>query len=130
MIGLFDSTNLDVSPEGVLPQGQVSGGHFYPASFGCAPTPCTKRARRPGGKAEPATVLTPIQSAATTLRRSALVLVARLRRLLNSWVAAAIAYREQQVALFAQRQLDDRNLDKTRIYRGPLDAGAARLRKR
>jgi hypothetical protein len=80
------------------------------------------------------TMLTPIQSAATsTLRRSALLLVARLRRFLNGRVAAAIAYREQQAALFAQRQFDDRNLDNTRIYRGPLDAafeGAARLRKR
>jgi hypothetical protein len=129
MIGLMNSTNSDVSPEGLLPQGHV------PTSFGCAPVPCTKRARRPGGKAEPMlAMITPIHSAATqAIRRSALLLVARLRRFLNGQVAAAIAYREQQVSLFEQRHFDDRNLDNTRIYRGPLDAafeGAARLRKR
>ena len=78
-------------------------------------------------------MITPIHSAATlAIRRSALLLVARLRRFLNGQVAAAIAYREQQVSLFEQRHFDDRNLDNTRIYRGPLDAafeGAARLRK-
>jgi hypothetical protein len=80
------------------------------------------------------TMITPIHSAATqTIWRSALLLVARLRRFLNGQVAAAIAYREQQAALFSQRQFDDRKLDNRRIYRGPLDAafeGAARLRKR
>jgi len=80
------------------------------------------------------TMLTTIQSAATpTLRRRALLLVARLRRFLNGRVAASIAYREQQAALLALRQPDDRNLDNTRIYRGPLDAAfeaAAQLRKR
>ena len=81
------------------------------------------------------TMLTTIQSAAATptLRRRALLLVARLRRLLNGRVAASIAYREQQAALLALRQPDDRNLDNTRIYRGPLDAAfeaAAQLRKR
>ena len=79
------------------------------------------------------TMLTTIQSAPTpSIRRSALLLVARLRRVLNGWVAAAIAT-EQQAAVFALRQLDDRNLDNTLIYRGPLDAAferAARLRKR
>jgi hypothetical protein len=72
--------------------------------------------------------------AATTphLRRSVLVLAARLRRLLNGWVAAAIAYHEREAALFAQ-QLGDRELDNTRIYRGPIDDAfekAAQLRKR
>ena len=80
------------------------------------------------------TMLTTIQSTATpTLRRSALLLIARLRRFLNGWVAAAIAHRERQATLFALRQLDDRKLDNTRIYRGPIDAAlekAAQLRKR
>ena len=79
-------------------------------------------------------MLTTVQSATTpTMRRSALVLVARLRRLLNGWVAAAIAYHERRVALYALRQLDDRELKNMRIYRGPIDEAfekAARLRKR
>ena len=61
------------------------------------------------------------------MRRSALLLVARVRRFLNGWVAAAIAYRERQVALFAPRQLGDRKRDGTRIYRGPIDAGFEKL---
>jgi hypothetical protein len=45
------------------------------------------------------TMFTTIQSAATpTIRRSALLLIARLRCFLNGWVAAAIAYREQAAA--------------------------------
>jgi hypothetical protein len=65
--------------------------------------------------------------------RKTLLLLARLRRFLNGRVAAAIAHHEQQAALFAQQQLDQRQLDSTRIYRGPIDqvlAKAARLRKR
>jgi hypothetical protein len=80
------------------------------------------------------TMLIPIQSAATpTIRRSVLLLVARLRRFLNGWVAATIAHRERQVVLLAPRQLDDRKRDSTRMYRGPIDAGfekVAQHRKR
>jgi hypothetical protein len=48
------------------------------------------------------TMLTTIQSAPTpSIRRSARLLAARLRRVLNGWVAAAIA---QQAAVFALRQ--------------------------
>jgi hypothetical protein len=48
------------------------------------------------------TMLTTVHSATTpALRRSALVLVARLRRLFNGWVAAAIAYHERRIALHA-----------------------------
>jgi hypothetical protein len=53
-------------------------------------------------------------------------------RFLNSWIAAAIAHREQQAALIAQQQLDYRQLDKTRLYRGPIGqlfAKAASFRK-
>jgi hypothetical protein len=62
-----------------------------------------------------------------------LVLPARLKHLLNSWMAAAIAYRERQAALLASRQAGDRGLNKKRIYRGPIDDAlerAARFRKR
>ena len=87
----------------------------WPTSFACAPAPCTKRAWRLGRKAEPMTMFTTIQSAATpTIRRSALLLIARLRCFLNGWVAAAIAYREQAAA--------PRSCVKLRSIRNPLQA--------
>ena len=80
------------------------------------------------------TMITTFRSTTTPIRRrSTIVLVARLRRLLNGWVAAAIAYRERQAALFASHRLRDHELDSTRIYRSPIDEAvekAARLRKR
>jgi hypothetical protein len=63
---------------------------------------------------------------------SPLVPPARLKRLLNAWMAAAIAYRERQAAWLALHQAGDRDLNNKRIYRGPLDDAyerAARLRK-
>lgn len=60
-------------------------------------------------------------------------LAARLRRLLDGWIAAAIAYRERQAAWLASHRAQDRNLNNERIYRGPIDDAlerAARLRKR
>jgi hypothetical protein len=57
----------------------------------------------------------------------------RLQRLLNDWMAAAIAYRERQAAWLASHRAGDRNLNNKRIYRGPIDDAlerAARLRKR
>jgi len=56
----------------------------------------------------------------------------RLKRLLNGWMAAAIAYRERQVAWLALHRAGGRNLNSKRIYRGPIDDAlerAARLRK-
>lgn len=70
---------------------------------------------------------------APALRRSALQLVALLRRGLNSWIAAAIAYRERQARLSILHRLEARQVDKTRVYRGPLDEAverAARFRER
>ena len=64
---------------------------------------------------------------------SPLVPTARLRRLLNGWIAAASAYRERQAAWLALHQAADRKLKNKRIYRGPIDDAlerAARLRKR
>jgi hypothetical protein len=58
---------------------------------------------------------------------------ARLKRLLNGWMAAAIAYHERQTAWLALHQAGDRDLNNKRIYRGPLDdifERAARLSKR
>jgi hypothetical protein len=57
----------------------------------------------------------------------------RLKRLLNDWMAAAIAYRERQAAWLALHRAGNRSLDNKRIYRGPIDDAlerAARLRKR
>ena len=57
----------------------------------------------------------------------------RLKRLLNGWMAAAIAYRERQAALLASHRAGDRKLNNKRLYRGPIDDAlerAARLRKR
>jgi hypothetical protein len=57
----------------------------------------------------------------------------RLKRLLGGWVAAAIAYREQQAAWLAAHRTGGRSLNHKRIYRGPIDDAlerAARLRQR
>jgi hypothetical protein len=65
--------------------------------------------------------------------KAALVSIARLRRLLNGWIAAAIADHERQAAWLASRLREDRDLNNMRIYRGPIDDAlerAARLRKR
>lgn len=64
------------------------------------------------------------------LRRSAIVFTARLRRLLNRWVAAAIAYRERQARLCMLHRLERRNLDQARVYRGPLDGTVERALRR
>jgi hypothetical protein len=45
----------------------------------------------------------------------------RLKRLINSWMAAALAYRERQAAWLAAHQAGDRDFNNERIYRGPLD---------
>jgi hypothetical protein len=80
------------------------------------------------------TMFTTIQPATIpTVRRVAIVLLVRLKRLLNGWMAAASAYRERQAAWLASHRAGDRNLNNKRIYRGPIDDAlerAARLRKR
>ena len=61
------------------------------------------------------------------------VLPARLKRLLDGWMAAAIAYRERQAALLALHRAGGRNLNNKRLYRGPIDDALERvawLRKR
>ena len=70
-------------------------------------------------------------SATPALLRKTLLLLARLRRFLNGRIAAVIAHHEREAASWAQQQLDQRHLDSTRIYRGPIDqvlAKAARKR--
>jgi len=58
---------------------------------------------------------------------------ARLKRLLDGWMAAAIAYRERRAAWLALHRAGDRSLNNKRSYRGSIDDAlerAARLRKR
>ncbi|KRR18910.1 hypothetical protein CQ14_18620 [Bradyrhizobium lablabi] len=62
-----------------------------------------------------------------------LILPSRLRGLLDSWMAAAIAYRDRQAAWLAAHQAGDRDLKNKRIYLSPIDPAlerAARRRKR
>ena len=60
-------------------------------------------------------------------------LTAHLRRLLNRWKAAAVAYRERQTTMLALHGAGDCDWSNKRIYRGPIDDAlerATRLRKR
>jgi uncharacterized protein YjiS (DUF1127 family) len=61
------------------------------------------------------------QSAARRLSR-------RLRRLVNNWVATALAHREQQAALFALRKLSDAEFKDFGVYRGSLGSAEDRHR--
>jgi len=65
------------------------------------------------------------------VRRKAAVLLARLGNLINRWVAAVIAHRERQAALFALRHLSDRDLKDIGLYRNEIgDALAERAEER
>lgn len=79
-------------------------------------------------------MITTLPSAtAPALRRSALQLSARLRRGLNRWIAALVAYHERQARLSELNRLEAGELDKTRLYRGPIDDAVektANFRKR
>jgi hypothetical protein len=73
--------------------------------------------------------LVSFQSTTTpTMRRKVLLLAGRLRRFFNAWAAAAIAHHAHQAASAAQQQRDHPRLDRTRIYRGPIDQLFARWR--
>ncbi len=52
----------------------------------------------------------------------------RLRRLVNNWVAAAIAYREHQATLSALGKLSDAELKDFGVYRGSLGSPFHRYR--
>ena len=81
------------------------------------PLPCS--ARRP--------VVARQRASKPAVRRKVLVAVARVKRFLNGQVAAAIAHREQQVELYAQRQLAQRS---TRFYHSPIDQLFARAARK
>ena len=107
----------------------IGSPHFHLSGYS-ARRPIAARQR---GQHHSIKVLAPFQSRMTpTMLRKTLFLLARVRRFLNGRVAAAIAHQEQQAALFAQQQRKQRHLDRTRIYRGPIDqvfAKAAKLRR-
>jgi|KBSMisStaDraftv2_1062788.scaffolds.fasta_scaffold2356081_2 uncharacterized protein YjiS (DUF1127 family) len=54
-------------------------------------------------------------------RKRIIRFMARLKHLVNGWVAAAIARYERRVAKIALHQLDDRELKDIGIYRGEID---------
>jgi hypothetical protein len=57
----------------------------------------------------------------SSARRAGIFCLARLRRLVNGWVAAAIARHERRVALALRGQPDARELRAIGLYRGPID---------
>ncbi|MGZ5877041.1 MAG: DUF1127 domain-containing protein [Bradyrhizobium sp.] len=64
-------------------------------------------------------------------RRGVAIFVARLGRLINRWIAAAVAHRARQAALAALRDLSDRDLKDIGICRGDIgDALAERAQAR
>jgi uncharacterized protein YjiS (DUF1127 family) len=71
----------------------------------------------------------------SAVRRNAIILLARLRRVVNTWVAEALAYRERQASLCALRQYDDRELRDVGLYRCQIEqvignASHRRMRRR
>ena len=73
----------------------------------------------------------PYAVTAPGVRKGAANLLARLGSLINSWIAAVIAHRERQAALFALRHLSDRDLKDIGLYRNEIgDALAERAEER
>jgi uncharacterized protein YjiS (DUF1127 family) len=69
----------------------------------------------------------------TIVRRGVVILLARIGRLINRWIAAAIARHERQADRFALRQLNDRELKEIGLYRDDIGgtlAEAAKYRNR
>jgi uncharacterized protein YjiS (DUF1127 family) len=64
------------------------------------------------------TTYTPSPSA---FRRRAIVLLARLRRSVNNWVADMLAYRERQAAIHALHEFSDHQLKDIGLYRGQIE---------
>jgi uncharacterized protein YjiS (DUF1127 family) len=64
-----------------------------------------------------------------TIRRGAVVFLARIGRFLNSWIAAAIAHRERQASLAVLRLLNDRELKDIGINRCDIGDGLAERAK-
>jgi uncharacterized protein YjiS (DUF1127 family) len=72
-------------------------------------------------------------STPTYIRRRIDILLARIGRLINGWVAAAIARHERKAALYVLRRFSDRELKDIGLYRGDLGESleeAAKYRQR
>ena len=74
------------------------------------------------------TMLSTLPSSPTTpfTRKRVLFLAARLRRIVNNYVAAVIASHERRAALAALRQLGDRELKDIGLYRGQVEEAIER----
>jgi len=68
-------------------------------------------------------------ASAVAFRRSARFFIVRLARLLNGWVAAAIAERERHAQLTALRTLSDRDLKDVGLNRCQIGEGLAEAAK-
>ena len=68
-------------------------------------------------------------TAAPAIGRGFYIFLVRLGRLVDRWVAAAIARRERQAALFALRQFSDRELRDIGLNRCDIGAGLAEAAK-
>jgi uncharacterized protein YjiS (DUF1127 family) len=60
-------------------------------------------------------------SAPSVLRRRAIILLARLRRSVNNWVADVLAHRERQAAIHALHEFSDHQLKDIGLYRGQIE---------
>jgi uncharacterized protein YjiS (DUF1127 family) len=78
------------------------------------------------------TMLNAIPSGATSrtiVRRRAVILLTRIGRLINRWIAAAIARHERQADLFALHQLSDRELKDMGLYSEDIGGDLAEAAK-
>ncbi|THD53090.1 MAG: hypothetical protein E8A46_11610 [Bradyrhizobium sp.] len=82
------------------------------------------------------TMLNAIPRGATNrkiVRRGVVILLTRIGRLINRWIAAAIARHERHADLFSIRRLNDRELKDIGLYRDDIGgtlAEAAKYRNR
>jgi uncharacterized protein YjiS (DUF1127 family) len=65
----------------------------------------------------------------TYFRRRIDIRLARIGRLINRWIAAAIARRERQAALYVLHRFSDRELKDIGLCRGDLGDGLAEAGK-
>ena len=68
-------------------------------------------------------------TAMPTIRRGAAVLLAHFGRLINCWIAAAIARHERQAALWTLHRLSDRELKDVGLHRCEIDTVVAEAAK-
>jgi uncharacterized protein YjiS (DUF1127 family) len=71
----------------------------------------------------------PYATVASAIQRKARFVLKRMGRLLNYWIAAAIATRARQVDSIFLQHLSDRELRDIGLYRGDLAKGLAEAAK-